>query len=72
MGRKSGADQEKLRKIRRVLKSNPKGIWIRELARKAKLDKSTVSIYLNKYLSEDIEDVYPVRGKLIRIVRLRR
>lgn len=71
MGRRGGADQQKLRKIKKVLRANPQGLWVRELGRRANLDKSTVSIYLNKHLSEDIEDIYSVKGKLIRIVRLK-
>lgn len=72
MGRKLGPDLEKVKKIRQVLSKNPKGLWIREIARKAKLDKSTVSIYLSKYMKNEIENVFPVKGCLMKIVRLKK
>ncbi len=72
MPRKKGPDIEKLNKIRQVLRKNPNGLWVREIARKAKLDKSTVSIYLAKYMKNEIEEVYPMKGNLIKIVKLRK
>lgn len=72
MGRKSGPDELKLEKIRGILKKNPQGLWVREIARKTGLDKSTVSIYLSKYMVNEIEVVFPVGGQLIRIVRLKK
>ena len=72
MGRKAGPDKVKMNKIRDVLKKNPNGLWVREIARLAGLDKSTVSIYLSKHMEKDIEDVFSVNGKLIKIVRLKK
>lgn len=72
MGRTKGPDVEKVKSIRKVLKVNPKGLWIREISRKTGLDKSTVSRYLAGYMRGEIEDAYPkVKGDLIRIVKLR-
>jgi len=65
-------DEVKIRKIRNVLEKNPQGLWVREIARRANLDKSTVSIYLNKHLKNEIEEVFNIKGSLIKIVRLRK
>ena len=71
MARKAGPDINKIEKIRRVLAKNPKGLWVREIARQASLDKSTVSIYLSKFMKSDINEVFSARGYPIKIVRLR-
>ncbi len=71
MGRKRGPSELKIKKIRNILKRNPQGLWVREIARKADLDKSTVSIYLSKHMVDEIEVVFPVSGQLIKIVRLK-
>lgn len=63
-------DLEKIEKIRYVLKKNSDGLWIREIARKTKLTKSTVSKYVNEYMKDEIEDVW--KKGFIRIVRLRK
>lgn len=68
---KSGPDEIKIKTIRKVLMENPNGLWIREIARLSKLNKSTVSIYLSKYMKDEVEEVYKVKGKLIKIVRLK-
>ena len=68
---KKGPNPKSLEKIRDILKQNPQGLWIRELARKTKLDKSLISRYLNKYLTDKIEEVYLVKKNLIKIVRLK-
>ena len=65
-------DSSKIEKIRRVLKENPRGLWVREIARRAGLDKSTVSIYLAKHMKNEVKDVFPVKGGLIKIVKLKR
>ncbi|MDI6825983.1 MAG: winged helix-turn-helix transcriptional regulator [Candidatus Aenigmarchaeota archaeon] len=62
-------DPEKIEKIRKLLKENPEGLWIREIARRSNLTKSTVSKYVNEYMKDEIEDVWK-RG-FIRIVRLK-
>jgi len=69
---KKGPDPEKIEKIRRALKLNPQGLWVREIARKTGLDKSLVSRYLAEFLDDEVEEVYPVKGKLIKIVKLRK
>ena len=71
MGRKPGADLAKIQKIRSILRESPQGIWIREISRKTGLDKSTVSIYLSRHMRNEIEEVFPVKGSLIKIVRLK-
>ncbi len=73
MTRVKGPDIEKVKLIREVLSGSPKGLWVREIARKSGLDKSTVSRYLAEYMQGEIEDAYPkVKGDLIKIVRLKR
>lgn len=68
-----GPDQEKMKLIRKALSESPKGLWVREIARKTGLDKSTVSIYLAKYLQDEIEDAYPkVKGNMIKVMKLKR
>ena len=67
---KRGPDPNKILKIREILSRNPNGLWVREIARQSDLDKSTVSIYLTKYLSNEIEEIFPVKGSLIKIVKL--
>lgn len=68
---KKGADLDKIKKIRNALRKNPQGLWIREIARRTGISKSTVHIYVNKYMVNEIEDVVKVRGNLIRFVRLK-
>lgn len=72
MPRPRGPDKEKIKLIKEALAKNPQGLWIREIARKTGLDDSTVSRYLAKYLDEKVEEVYSVKGKLIKIVKLKR
>jgi predicted transcriptional regulator len=62
-------DLEKLEKIREVLKQAKDGLWIREIARLSGISKSTVSYYINKYMKDEIEDVW--KKGFIRVVRLR-
>lgn len=70
---KRGPDLEKIRKIRKVLSQYSQGLWIREISRRTGLDKSTVSIYLAKFMKDEIEGSYPnVKGNMIKIVRLKR
>ena len=68
-----GPDLEKIELIRKVLRKNPKGLWVREISRKTGIDKSTVSIYLATHMQNEIEDTYPdVKGDMIKVVRLKR
>lgn len=70
---RKGPDKNKIELIRQVLRKNPNGLWVREIARKTDLDKSTVSIYLAKYMHDEIEDTFPnVKGELIKVVKLKR
>lgn len=70
MPRRKRPDIEKIKLIKEVLIRNPEGLWIREIARKTGLDKSLVSRYLAEHMQNEIEEVYSVKGKLIKIVRL--
>lgn len=65
-------DMEKIAKIRSALARHPQGLWVREIARRTGLDKSTVSIYLARHLAGEIEEVFPTKGNLIKIVRLKK
>ncbi len=70
---KKGPDLEKIELIRKALRKNPKGLWVRELSRRTGLDKSTVSIYLATHMQHEIEDTHPnVKGDMIKVVRLKR
>lgn len=70
MGRAAGADQKKVRKILAVLKRNPKGLWMREIARKTKLPKSTVHRYLETYLKRKVKVAAQVG--LIKMYKLKK
>lgn len=62
-------DIGKIKKIEKILKDNPKGLWIREISRKIDLDKSTVSIYLRKHMKSKVS--IKKLGS-IKIVRLKK
>jgi len=72
MGRKKGPDKNKVKKILEVLKRNPQGLWIREIARQAKLSKTTVHRYLREFMDDSIEEVVTVKGGLVKFVKLKR
>lgn len=67
-----GPDKNKLCKIRNVLRQNPQGLWIREIARRTKISKSTVHIYVNNYMKDELRDIIDVRGSLLRLIKLRK
>jgi len=69
---KKAPDNNTIEKIRKVLRDNSSGLWIRELARLSGIKRSTVSKYVNSYMSGEIEDVLRVKGDFIRIVRLKK
>lgn len=72
MGRRKGPDPEKIKLIGKVLRKNPQGLWVREIARKTGLDKSLVSRYLAEYMQDKVEEVFPhLKGRL-KIVKLKR
>ena len=66
---KVGFDKIKIEKIIEILRKNKQGLWVREIARKTDLDKSTVSIYLSKYMKSKVE-VLSISG-LVKIYKLR-
>ena len=72
MGRWKGPDENKVRKILEVLRKNPQGLWIREIARQSKLSTTTTHRYLRKFLESQIEDAVRVKGGLVKFVRLKR
>ena len=64
-----GIDKNKINKIKEILNMNPEGLWVREVARKSGLDKSTVSIYLSKHMKNEVESL-SISG-LVKIYKLR-
>ena len=69
-GRKSGPDPDKISLIVHTLKLYPQGLWVRQISRITGLDKSTVSLYLNSHLKDEVEDVHNT-VQPIRIVKLK-
>ena len=69
MSRKPGHDQIKLETIIYALKASPHGSWVRDIAKKTGLKKSTVAHYLNNHLKDRIEVVHD--SKHIKIVKLK-
>ena len=63
----SKSQEDKTKKILKVLRDNPEGLWIRELARKSNLDKSTVSRYAEKELADKVEWSFFGRNKVLRL-----
>jgi predicted glycosyl hydrolase (DUF1957 family) len=61
-----GPDSRKLRILEKSLKSSPNGVWVREIARKTGLDKSLVSRYLIKYLSDKVEFYFIGSAKMVK------
>ncbi len=69
-GRKPGPDIDKIALIVHALKLHPQGLWTRQIARLTGLKKSTVSLYLNSHLKDEVEDVHNT-VQPIRIVKLK-
>lgn len=63
-------DENKVTKIKKILRKNTQGLWVREIARKCELDKSTVSVYLSKYMKDEVE-VFSISG-LVKIYKLKK
>jgi len=63
----SKKQDDKIKKILKVLRDNPEGLWVRELARKSNLDKSTVGRYAEKGLADKVEWNYSGRNKVLRL-----
>ena len=70
MTRKKGADNVKLELILYVLRTNPHGSWVRDIAKKAGLSKSTVANYLETYLKDKVDVVHD--SKHIKLVKLKK
>jgi len=51
------------------IKKHPKGIWVRELARKAKVSPATVCNYLYGYTDSSGRFVRPVLKNRVRLVK---
>ncbi|HLC79792.1 MAG TPA: helix-turn-helix domain-containing protein [archaeon] len=60
---------DKQEKVIQALKSAPHGMWVREIARKSGIDKSTCSRYLEKMGSE-VEFEFWGRNKIFRLKNL--
>ena len=55
-----------------ALETEPEGLWIREIARRTKLDHKTVSYYIDRY--HELFDEQTIEGPtkpLFRLVKLR-
>ncbi len=72
MGRKSGPNKKKIIKIREALIENPSGLWIREISRITGISKSTVSLYVTKYMGNEISSIFETTNGWIKIVRLKK
>jgi len=70
MSRKAGPDNVKLELILYALRTSPHGSWVRDIAKKTGLKKSTVSNYLNTYLADKVEVVHD--SEHIKIVKLKK
>jgi len=69
MARKKGPDSVKLELILYVLRTNPHGSWVRDIAKKTGLSKSTVANYLNTFLKDKVDVVHD--SEHIKIVKLK-
>ena len=58
--------KSKTDKIKKTLEENPNGLWVREIARKSGLDKSTVSRYL-VVMNEEIDFSWIGRNKVFKL-----
>ena len=73
MGRKKGLDSKKIIVLVSVLAQNTEGIWLRRLAREAKLSPATVNHYLNTALRPLVDDTsLGGEGKvLLKVIKLK-
>lgn len=70
-GRKPGPNNEKINAILKILEANPQGIWVREISRLTGLKRSTISLYINTYLADKIEDLHD-KALPVRLIRLKK
>jgi len=69
MSRKPGPSKHKLELIMYALHASPHGTWVRDIAKKTGMKKSTVAYYLNNHLSDKIDIVHD--SKHIKLVKLK-
>ncbi|HIH14317.1 MAG TPA: helix-turn-helix domain-containing protein [Nanoarchaeota archaeon] len=69
MSRKPGPSKHKIELILYALRGSPHGTWVRDIAKKTGLTKSTVSNYLNSYLKGKVDVVH--ESKHIKLVKLK-
>lgn len=67
---KKGPDENKIEKIKLVLRKNPQGLWIREIARQTKISKSTTHRYLTEYMKNEIEEASNI-SDLVKFIKLK-
>ncbi len=72
-GRPPGPDRKKILIILKVLAEAPEGLWIREIARRSRLNPMTVSNYANTALRPFLEDISLGDEKpILRVLRLKK
>ena len=72
MARRPGYNTKKIEAILIILASNPDGLWLRRLAREAKLSTTTVSKYITGPLHPLVDIVNLGEEKpFLRVVRLK-
>ena len=69
MSRKPGPSKHKIETILYALRGSPHGTWVRDIAKKTGLKKSTVAHYLNTHLKDKIDIMH--ESKHIKLVRLK-
>jgi hypothetical protein len=72
MPRTANKDSKNLNLIVIALKDASEGLWIREIARRTKLDPKTVTYYVSRY--QDLFDEQTVEGPnkpVFRLIKLR-
>jgi len=74
---KKGPNQNNVKRMLEVIRaSGKKGIWIRELSRQTQIPFTTVHLYLNKYLENEvnIRDIQfgLAKSNKFKVVRLKR
>ncbi len=71
-GRPGGPDPKKAMLIIKILYENPEGLWLREIAKRAKIHPSTVSHYIDTVLAPLVEDTKLGREKpILRVIKLK-